>query len=95
MKRKPRMTLRRKWAKFLNGTWTTNAPQEPGTYPLAAPKGDAENPPGILMNVVATEDGLHYALPGRSQTGSCPWGGWFWSQPLPNLPKPPDWNDEQ
>lgn len=89
MKRKVPNSLRRRWAKFLSGTWTKTAPTNPGTYPVAPERIAGEPTPKILMNVAQTDDGLYYSLPGKSETNSCPWEGWVWSQPLPNLPEPP------
>lgn len=65
---------------FARGHWTRERPTKPGFYPVC---GVGSSP--------GNERVLAYTDP---RTGSVslvtPWGGWFWSEPFPKLPNPPD-----
>lgn len=72
------------WALFLGGTWTRTRPERAGTYPVATREGAvldmsqakrlARGPKGLV------EAGVPHGEPG--------WQGWWWSQPIPLIPKP-------
>lgn len=68
------------WQRFLAGHWTREAPTRPGAYvtcPLECPASRT------FPTAVAIE------REGRVELLE-PWHGWFWSEPLPQLPNPPD-----
>lgn len=71
---RPEALFRRAWSKFLNGYWTKTMPTRPGRYPTA-PIGINGRGDDIVIYVV---DGVAHA------TSS--WGGWWWSEPYPELP---------
>lgn len=70
------------WTRFLDGRWQQEMPERIGEYPVATRSGDL----GETRIVYRHEGKLHVA---NSVSG---WGGWWWSEPLPDLPKPPPWD---
>lgn len=66
---------REAWEGFLAGHWTREMPQREGTYFLATDNGYGGT------NVVYQHEGVF-----KSQRS---WGAWWWSEPTPDLPKPP------
>jgi hypothetical protein len=78
----PTSVLSFAWLRFLSGHWTREAPTEPGVYPtcpLNCPAGKSMP----TVTAVAHAGGVRLLDE---------WRGWFWSEPLPQLPHPPDWN---
>jgi len=71
------------WEKFLSGHWQKDRPAFPGCYPVCA-RGC---PPGREYILVYTYKG------GQHQTQK--WGGWWWSEPWPDLPDPPEWKEDE
>jgi hypothetical protein len=54
------------------------APTVPGEYPICAVGGGTTSQTFLVVDL----DGrLFYPIP---------WGGWFWSEPSPGLPKVPE-----
>jgi len=76
------------WDRFLAGNWTMEPPTKAGVYPIADRDGNQAIMPFVVAKLPDGE--LHYSMLGRSSMcGSDIWQGWFWSQPIPNLPNPP------
>ena len=76
--------LKAQWERFISGYWTKETPNKPGRYKVAARDGSLE-----------AVERLVYLDP---DTGSLrvndhgwPWEGWWWSEPTPDMPKPPKW----
>lgn len=79
------MTLSDRWALFLGGHWTRERPTKPGYYPVEAVTcGDQD---GVVPSLTV----LAYDDHGQLRFAQS-WGGWWWSEPLPALPPPPDTN---
>lgn len=68
-----------RWMKFLGGHWTTEMPQKPGQYFLATLQGELT---GDMAVVYEESRGSGVIKSARS------WGGYWWSEPTPNLPRP-------
>ncbi|OPZ74180.1 MAG: hypothetical protein BWY79_02151 [Actinobacteria bacterium ADurb.Bin444] len=69
------------WATFLAGHWTLERPTRPGTYPTCARECPGTGNQYVVAYVDPKTGGVK--LVGE-------WRGWFWSEPRPNLPNPPD-----
>lgn len=67
------------WQKFASGKWQKEMPQQEGNFPIANRDGVIFPVPKNIRNI----DGIFYP---RS-----PWHGWWWSEPMPELPCPPEW----
>ena len=79
---------RNKWDAFAHGEWTKDPPTKPGNYPVA----DREGKQGGQIVVFIHADGtLHAATYGHSGPVKEVWQGWWWSEPLPSMRKPPEW----
>jgi hypothetical protein len=72
-----------KWTPFINGHWQKEMPTKPGTYPAANPQGEKV----ADRHVALTKEGKAW----NPDPGECEWIGWWWSEPYPELPKPPEW----
>jgi hypothetical protein len=73
--------VRKRWDKFLNGHWQREMPQKRGRFRLASVDGS-----------FVPEFGIIYFDPTEKKYCSVSnWGGWWWSEPMPDLPKPPKW----
>lgn len=69
------------WETFLSGHWQRDVPQKSGNYPVATrDKLDAG------FRVV-------YLHPDGEYRSVYEHGGWWWSEPLPDLPSPPAWEE--
>jgi hypothetical protein len=79
-----------KWMPFINGHWQKEMPTKVGTYPTASRQGErAED-----RHIIITKEGKAYALSSTTNiyaNGGTDWTGWWWSEPYPELPKPPEW----
>jgi hypothetical protein len=75
--------FKQSWERFLGGHWTREQPTKPGHYPVQGVKcGEVDgNTPSILVIVYKAKGELRLTQS---------WGGWWWSEPLPNLPPTPD-----
>jgi hypothetical protein len=71
------------WERFLGGHWTRVRPTKPGYYPV---EGVAC---GQLPGKAPSTTVLAYDDQGTLRFSQS-WGGWWWSEPLPMLPPPPD-----
>ena len=71
---------------FMRGEWTLEMPTKPGAYPVCA----LGTPAGFFTIVVYERP----CLTGSVLTPTQPWGGWWWSEPLPHMPNPPDCGGE-
>ena len=80
--------FRVKMETFMRGEWTLEMPDKPGTYPVC---GRNCPPDGSTIVVVY----LHSTTGKPTPTHT--WGGWWWSEPLPDLPPTPDapWKDDE
>jgi hypothetical protein len=69
-----------KWNKFLQGHWQREKPLVEGLYPLATLDGDLTSDKGII-----------YKDPETGNMKSVrTWGGFWWSEPVPDLPAVPE-----
>ena len=72
------------------GHWTKTPPTKPGMYRVADREGDEAS--SLYVCII---DGTlmcprsHDTLP-----PSDAWRGWWWSEPIEDLPKPPSWDAE-
>lgn len=66
---------------FMRGEWTLEMPREPGIYPICRSGMTAS----MLFNVV------FYPAPNQEPKAATPWDGWWWSEPFPTMPPPPDY----
>ena len=92
------------WARFLGGHWTLKAPTKPGVYPTA---DDTGCPATEVIAVVSTRfeftgggkvsvDEIWYVRGGMSaKTPGEIWLAWWWSEPRPEMPKPPPWPNHE
>ncbi len=70
------------WALFHGGKWTTKRPTRPGYYPVATRDGCAVDPSKYkTIDETGKQAGVKYGEPG--------WLGWWWSAPMPPMPKTP------
>lgn len=80
--------LRHQWITFLDGDWQKEMPQEEGIYPVAsrtaADCGESSSPAQIDVIFLCGDKLVSYK---KSQ-------GWWWSVPLPDMPQPPKWREE-
>jgi len=68
------------WRRFLeDGEWIREVPQASGEYPVATLQGERGTPV-----VVYCDPAIGEYKPTR------PWGGFFWSIPLPPMPPVPE-----
>jgi hypothetical protein len=95
----PKMTLTRgmrhelkeAWKKFINGHWEKTFPEKAGVYPTATREGcRATDRHVALIRGGHLVDTTSYRPIDKSTT----WAGWWWSEPIPALPPPPDWETE-
>ncbi len=70
------------WAKFIQGHWQREMPTGPGRYPTANRVGNTTG-----SRVVYTHPTTH------KPQGDRPWKGWWWSEPFPEMPRAPMWDD--
>lgn len=68
-------TLRAQWDKFFLGCWTKERPTKPGKYPTRTYDGH----PGQTV--------LVYALPNGGVAQMPSWGGFYWTEPRPDMPE--------
>ena len=72
------------WIRFLNGKWQKEVPKKPGRYPQALAWGEYQGDMGLI-----------YEHPKKGLVVIKEWGGWWWSEPFPKMPKPPEWNSNK
>lgn len=66
------------WKVFLTGHWTRTTPTSPGTYRVCSVDGNPETTSATVTLI--RDPQTHEVVP------LFPWGGWWWSEPLPPLP---------
>lgn len=76
------------WERFLAGHWRTTIPEERGMFPRAT--RDGLEAPAAYVCKGPDPDGSPVAW--WSPHGE--WRGWWWSAPIPDLPRPPPWTYE-
>ena len=71
------------WEQFLTGHWQRELPKVEGRYLLATKQGEPTS-----ETVVVYRDPRTCDIRGQKS-----WGGWYWSEPTPDLPAAPpgDW----
>lgn len=74
------------WLQFLSGKWILGMPDKPGKYFTCAISNPEDR--SISMEVVVYADPSDQKLKFAK-----PWGGFIWSEPVPDLPFPGDEND--
>ena len=74
------------WDTFLNGCWQRTLPQKLGTYPTADREGNRATDRVIVIHPRTKE---------IAEASCLSWAGWWWSEPYPNLPKPPIWKNKE
>lgn len=76
---------------FISGHWQKEMPTKVGTYPTANKQGErAED-----RRIIITKGGKVYdptSLTNIHVNGGTDWTSWWWSEPYPELPKPPEWD---
>lgn len=70
------------WNAFLNGHWTKEKPQRVGRFKTATSQGE---PTASEIVVYRVSDGNGIVQYHLAQT----WGGYFWSEPTPEMPLVP------
>jgi hypothetical protein len=71
--------LRKKWDKFLNGKWQRTMPQQAGRFPVATLDGL------VTFNYRV----VYFDIEKDRFCSAGSWGGYWWSESIPSLPKPP------
>ena len=73
--------LKKEWNCFLNGCWQKQRPHKPGKYPVVS----------ILSSNWCGETRRLFVDPETKYLREVPgyggWGGYWWSEPFPELPK--------
>lgn len=72
------------WEKFLAGYWTRTPPKHEGTYPIADVSGQQQSRTVVIFQNPTTQEWEMRPY----------WKGWFWSEPIPELPTPPEWSND-
>ena len=72
------------WALFLGGKWVRERPNRAGTYPVATREG-AVLDMTKCRRVARSSFGLVELDVAPGEPG---WQGWWWSHPIPIIPKP-------
>lgn len=67
--------LKEKWKNFLNGHFQKELPQKAGRYPVRTSDGYD----GGFITIYIHPDT-------KKAKATTPWGGEYWSEPLPSLP---------
>jgi hypothetical protein len=82
----------RPWAMFHGGRWTKKRPTEPGFYPVASREGAPMCPTRWRLLIRGENRRILEAGVGHNEPG---WQGWWWTRPLPSLPKAPstEWDE--
>jgi hypothetical protein len=73
------------WKRFLQGCWTREPPTVKGTYPVANRDGQQ-----CGYRHVTFIDGVMWDQGHEGQF----WSAFWWSEPMPELPEPPHWEDK-
>jgi hypothetical protein len=77
-----------RWDRFLSGHWTKTPPTKEGSYPIAFGEASTEITPILFIWIIEKEDGIEYVNYNYVRKDYLEWGGYFWSEPMPNLPPP-------
>jgi hypothetical protein len=77
------------WEQFLAGHWQRERPYQPGNYPTADREGHFNGYDRVTLCEINGE------LETIKSGGPGTWLGWWWSVPLPKLPKPPAWSTDE
>lgn len=75
------------------GHWQQGVPKKSGLYWTASRTGEIDRP----RVVTYSDDGrlLYAGITGTNVRGEVPaWQGWWWSEPVEEPPKPPEWVGE-
>jgi hypothetical protein len=80
--------MEHEWKLFLSGYWTRERPTKPGLYVVEGVGGG--EPRGVSLSKTI----FAYMNDGAVKFTQ-PWGGWWWSEPVPNLPATPDTQPEK
>lgn len=67
------------WKKFLAGHWQREMPAKEGKYPTASHNGTQC---AYIVVYLDPKDNVMKSYPKG-------WGGWWWSEPIPDMPKAP------
>lgn len=78
------MALNHEWTMFLGGHWQKDMPQRAGEFYILDSDGIQ-----LQHNVFWTPLRGCYAALGKKDVV------WWWSEPIPDLPKPPPWGDAE
>jgi hypothetical protein len=73
----------------MNGKWQKEVPSINGLYWAADRDGHQAGP----FRVIKLDGQMRVLVPGFSTSHEDDWCGWFWSEPIPEPPKPPAWID--
>lgn len=85
-----------KWAAFARGTWVKGvdgAPTVPGVYPVFGGQGHNSIRVRGEDNVpldINDPDVCFLDRGGHNSFALKDWNGWWWTQPIPELPLPPN-----
>jgi hypothetical protein len=84
------MIITKAWQRFLDGQWVKKAPKRPGNYPVADQAGHYAGE----IEVIRTREKELLAARSVAEPPHRAWAGWWWSAPLPRLPKPKKWDSK-
>lgn len=73
------------WENFAAGYWQKEVPTRVGKYPTADRDGNQASDIMVVQLANGEIKSTH-----KIQF-KCEWGGWWWSEPYPELPHPPKW----
>ena len=79
------------WLLFLQGHWTLTPPTKIGSYIIASRAGEVSLPRVLLFNDPETGElrAMRFTRHARGRDASDVWGGYWWSEPVPELPVVP------
>ena len=87
--------LQEQWLKFMGGHWTKEKPTKEGDYAITdrdSYKMCRGKPLSYRTVGVYNYDGkLRMTVGWADEKNPMPWGGWWWSEPMPKLPNPGEW----
>lgn len=81
--------LRIECERFASGRWRMKLPEEAGTYSVAARDGELAG-----LRYLVSMQGKVFDPSNIKKTEGSEWGGWWWSEPHPELPNAPDGTKE-
>jgi hypothetical protein len=67
-------------------SWIKTVPQEEGSFHISSRDGDYAGVRDVILH-----KGEYKGVQGISLSSGVPWKGWWWSVPIVEPPRPPEW----